>query len=347
MKKQNLFLALLLGLMLGLGLRGPIVQAASLPFSVQAQTGTAQRKGAGSYFDVVVAPGKATPLNVVLKNTTAKPVKVAVRFHTAATSANGQVDYAGTSKPAATLKVALADLVTGAHSVTIPAKGQVTYKATLTMPKTALDGLIAGALTFSPAKATKAQGSGLAIVNRYSYSIAVVARNTDRTFTPKLTAGRTTIATVAGAKTATLTLANTSATFLNQLAVTTTVKNLTTGKTTKRQATGMQMAPNSQFGFQLALPGGQAGRYKVTTAAYYVEDAKGAYVGPKGQRYRYRLTNGQTVTLTAKAAAAQAKATAAQRGGWPWFVYAAIAVFALLLVVIALLVVLLLRRRKK
>ncbi|WP_225046519.1 WxL protein peptidoglycan domain-containing protein [Lacticaseibacillus kribbianus] len=347
-RRLRLLLAVGVGLVLGGALvafaAGNRARAASLPFAVRAVTGAAQRGEAGSYFDVVVAPGHRTDLAVVLQNRTAARVEVAVAFHTAATGANGQIDYSGHSRPDKTLTVAAADCLTGARTVTLPPRGRVTYRAGLTLPRQPLAGLIAGALTFTPKAGDKQAGPGLGIVNRYRYSIAVVARNRAATFAPRLAVGTATLDARGGLS---VPLVNVAPTFLNQLEVSATAVNLATGRHTRSHASQLQMAPNSRFGYRLALAGAAPGRYRVTTTAHYVKDPAGPYADAAGTRYRYRATRTQVVTLSAATVAAQARRVRRARGGVPGLVIAAVALVGVLLVVIAALAWLLVARRRE
>ncbi len=324
------------------------VQADSLPFSVQTVLPDEQRDTSESYFDVVVASGKTAALTVKLKNTTNKAVKVDVKINAAQTASSGIVDY-NPAKVAANLPYKLTDYLKGKTAVTIPASGTYVYKATLTMPQKTMNGLMVGGLIFSPATddSESTQKSGVSVTNKYNYVIAVIARDTDRTWSPSMTLGAATIKQTNYQNTVAVPITNTSGTFLNQLHVETTAVNQTTGKKYHRTASDMQMAPNSTFDYAVNLPKkAQAGQYKVQTKAYFVKNASGKYQDASGTHYQYMKMSATTVTLTAKKAKAMTNKLKVTKVGTPWYVYAIIGAFVVLMLVIVGLVILLLRRKK-
>ena len=324
------------------------VQAASLPFSVTPVVSHLQRDKSESYYDVIVKPGTSTKLQAKLVNNTNKAITVNAKVATAQTNDSGMVDYTDRKTVDSTLKTKLTAILTGAKKVTIPAKGTVTYTATLAMPANHGAGITAGALIFSPQTTSKTKSSAnFAVKNQYQYSIAVVTRSVDSTWLPQLAVGKTKITQSEYKNVIALPLHNTSATFLNQLRVEAKATNETTGKQYKRTVANMQMAPNSHFDYMLQLPKtADAGTYKVTAVAYYVQDTNGAYRAADGTRYQYRKRLKQTVVLTKKQAKQMNKTLQATKGGLPWFVYAVIGVIAVLVITVVGLVVFIIRRKK-
>lgn len=223
------------------------VQADSLPFSVSPIQSKAQRDPKESYYDVIVAAGKTMPIQAKLVNSTNKPVKVNVKVTAAQTNDGGTLDYTLGQKRDATLKHDLADALRGPKTVTLPAKGTLTYTATLHMP--AVDGLMVGALTFSPANqpSSTAKTGRMTIVNKFQYQIVVVTRNTNRTWQPKLQLQKVQIRQDQYRNSIAIPVHNPSGTFLNQLRIEASAENTSTGKHYKRTQKDMQMAPNSHF----------------------------------------------------------------------------------------------------
>ncbi|MFD1393937.1 WxL protein peptidoglycan domain-containing protein [Lacticaseibacillus jixianensis] len=349
MKRSRLFILSALAASLLMALVIPMkVQADGLPFSVSPVQSKLQRDPKESYYDVVVGAGKSTPLQTKLVNSTNKPVKVNVTVTAAQTNDNGAVDYSLSQKRDATLRHDLADALQGPKTVTLPAKATVTYTATLHMP--AVDGLMVGALTFSPADqgGTKTKQGQLSIVNKFQYQIAVITRNTNRTWQPKLRLQQAQIRQDQYRNTIAVPVHNPSGTFLNQLRIEASATNQASGKHYQRTQKDMQMAPNSHFYYRLALPqNAQAGKYEVTTKAYYVKDPSGKYVAADGTHYQYARTQKSAATLTAAKARQLNRKIQQAKGGTPWFVYAIFGVIGVLVLIIIALVVVLVKKRHK
>lgn len=346
---KNLMKTVLVGglALLFVGMMPVKVKAAGLPFSVAPQTPSTQRIKSEGYFDVVVGAGKSTPLQVNLQNHAAHAIKVNVAINVAQTNDNGQVDYTLPQKKDATLTTDFSSLVKGKKQIQIPAKSTYHYVARLTMPTHALTGVVAGGLVFTPATTHQNTGSGLTIHNRYTYSIAVVARQQNKTWAPKLTIAPVTVQQQAARVTLAVPLHNVASTYLNQLRVESQATNLTTGKVVKRTVSDRQMAPNSHFYYQLALPKKVvAGKYQVTTHAYYVKDQQGTYAASDGQHYRYQQQRTSQVKISQKQADRMNQRTKERQGGTPWFVYAVIIGFVVLVLIIAGLIFLLVHRKR-
>lgn len=326
------------------------VHAASSGFSVQPVTSKLQRDKSEPYFDVIVKPSQSTNLNVKLVNHTKKAIQVKVAIHPAQTNNNGIVDYNGLQKKDNTLRYDLSQYLKGPKKVTVPANSQQTYSAKLTMPKNQLPGLMAGGLTFSPVNYTTStkKSSKLSIVNRFSYGIAVITRNKNRTWQPQLKIGQATVTQQQAKNAISVPMHNVKATYLNQLKVNVTATNKRTHKVYKRTADAMQMAPNSHFAYQVKLPNNvAAGRYLVNTTTYYVKDQTGQYTDSTGTHYKYKLTSASDVVVTAKQSKDLQQRAKQARGGTPWFVYAIIALVVVLLIIIGTLVTLLIKKRSK
>lgn len=324
--------------------------AADVPFSVQPLESAAQRDQSESFFDVVVAPKQTTALKVRLKNATSHTVKVHATVHEAQTSDNGQVDYDLPQTKDRTLKYSLSQYLKGPSTVTVAAHRSATYRATLTMPSQQTNGLVAGALIFTPVSSTSTtKQNKLVIKNKYNYVIAVIARSQNRTWQPRLTIGQAKVQQAQSQNSLAVPLNNVSATFLNALRVETQAINLSTHKSFQRSTGNMQMAPNSHFFYHVGLPQKvRAGRYHVTTTAYYVRDRQGQFIDKQGHRYQYRQVRTSIVTITAKQANQLRHKLTQTKGGLPWWLYAlGIGFVILALISIGLLIILLKRRRQQ
>lgn len=319
------------------------VQAAGLPFSVQPVRSTQQRKVSADqgYFDVVVAPGKTAELQVVLQNRTNQKTQVRVNFGGAITGANGSVDYAGKSGR-------MPKQLAGPAKVTIPANKSVIYTAKLTMPEQRLDGMLAGSLVFAPVEAKKTQDAGVTVRNKYRYLITVLARNTDRTWTPELQLRHPVIEQTNYHNQIGILVVNPTGTFANQLHIDAVATHQQSGKKWRRSASNMQVAPHSQFNYAISLPkNAAAGTYEVNAKAYYEKQANGRYVDQNGQHYAHRVQIKAQVKLSAAKAKQMQKRIATTKRGLPWFIVAGAIALALMAIVIVILIIMLVRKRKR
>lgn len=298
--RQELLVVLGLLLIGSFFVRNEPVHATGLPFRVVPVVPANQRVTGEAYFDVLAAPGSQTTLTLRLENTSTKPVDVRVRQVSLQTSNSGQLDYEQKQQRDAHLVYDASTLLTGAKKVTLPAQQTTEYQTTLTMPSQPYDGVIAGGLVLSPiiaAPTTKKEQ--VSVINRYQYAIPVIARNERKTWAPQLTFGAAKVQQVTYHNQAQLQLNNPRPTFLNQLRVEMTAKNLTSGKNYQRSTAAMQMAPNSHFDYSIPLPQTlPAGTYRLHAVAYYVKDAAGPFVAADQQRYRYRETTTKQVVVT-------------------------------------------------
>ncbi|MBJ7618541.1 DUF916 domain-containing protein [Weissella confusa] len=306
-----------------------------------------QRDKEESFFDLVLQPGQSETLTVQLQNPTKKDMVVDATVAPASTSDSGSVQYTNQVKLDPSLAVNVKDLVEAPKKVTVPAGQTITYSAELTMPTTSLTGMTAGALIFAPEDSTKSSaGQGMGIINKFQYAVAVLARNENTTWDPALTIDGATAKNQEGATNIAVHLRNTAATYLNQLAVETTVSR--NGKTYSRSRDDMQMAPNSDFNFSVPLKDNvTAGQYSVATTAYYVKDPAGQYQDAKGQHYKFKATYDGKVNVTAKKAQSLNRALKQAKGGMPTMIKVGITAIVVLAALVLVMVIMMMKRRKK
>lgn len=347
MSLKQLLIALLF-VVFGLSFTQPVHAASTPALGVQPVQSTYQRDKSVSYFDLLLKPGQATPLQVKLTNSTNSAIKVNVQATTATSSDSGIVDYAGGSNtPDSTLQHKISDAVQGAKSITVPAKGSATYTATLTMPSTSFSGVMVGGLVFTPANQSNATSGKLGVVSKYAYTVAVLARNSSEILAPKLeigtiTSGRNKLGNQIRAM-----VRNTSAAFANHIETITTIKT-PSGKTKTLRLADAQMAPNSKLYQTMALGTKvTAGNYQVTTTAYWGKSTTGTYADGHGNHYQYRTTTDKTVKITQAKADKLTKATAKVHSGMPKTYILAIVVGVILLLLIIILLIVIFTRRKK
>ncbi|WP_461214855.1 DUF916 domain-containing protein [Lacticaseibacillus sp. GG6-2] len=297
-----------------------------------------QRDKGVSYFDLLLKAGQTSQLQVKLTNPTTKPIKVNVHRTTATTSDTGIIDYTGgANQPDKTLPVAIGKLMTGANSVTVPAKGTTTYVTTLKMPSQPLSGVLVGGLVFAPANQTK-KTDKMGVVNQYQYSVAVLARNSNTILPSKLSVGAVRAARIAHVNQISVTVRNQTAAFANHIEAISTITN-PDGKTSTLRLADAQMAPNSQLHQVKALGTNvKAGTYRVKTTVYWDKATAGQYADGHGNHYRNRTVTTKPVQVTAAKAKTFNHAAKQARGGMPmrykWAIAIAIVVVLLLIATI-------------
>lgn len=182
----------------------------------------------------------------------------------ASTSNSGIVQYDNQAKLDPSLVYNVNKLVQAPDKITIPAGQTVTYTAITNDAwcNVAWDGF--RGIDFEPEtgeKATTGQGS-MGIVNKFQYTVGILARNENRTWEPDLTFAGVATKNEAGTTNIAIKMRNTTSTYLNQLAVEATVTK--DGKTYARKQRDMQMAPNSNFSYLVPLKeNATAGKYTV------------------------------------------------------------------------------------
>ncbi|MFH7315758.1 DUF916 and DUF3324 domain-containing protein [Weissella cibaria] len=329
-------------------LSGTTVHAAQADLNVTPVQAASQRDKSESFFNLVLQPNQSENLSVKLQNTTKKDMVVDAQAAPASTSNSGIVQYDNQAKLDPSLVYNVNKLVQAPDKITIPAGQTVTYTAKLTMPGATLPGMVSGALIFEPEtgeKATTGQGS-MGIVNKFQYTVGILARNENRTWEPDLTFAGVATKNEAGTTNIAIKMRNTTSTYLNQLAVEATVTK--DGKTYARKQRDMQMAPNSNFSYLVPLKeNATAGKYTMKTTAYYVKDSAGQYQDGTGQRYRYKKTYTNDVTLTSQQAKKLNADIKQAAGGVPTSIIAGISAIVVLVAAVFGMIFLMMKRRKR
>ncbi|OJG46295.1 LPXTG-domain-containing protein cell wall anchor domain [Enterococcus hermanniensis] len=264
------------------------VKAAEFNFSVAPKTAENQINKEKTYFDLLLQPGQEALATVDLRNDTDKEVIIEAQINSATTNGNGVVEYSENDLASdETLKYKVEDYVEAPEEIVLKANSVAEYKMKLRMPDKSFDGIIAGGITFKEKKkgtsatiSTRTDGKGLAIKNEYFYVIALLMRQTTANGSPdlKLTsaypAQRNARNVIKGV------LQNSNATYLNQLAVKTTITKKDDSKILyTNEQSQMQVAPNTHFALSVPLNGEhlQAGKYTMNMEAYGEKMEAGSY----------------------------------------------------------------------
>lgn len=181
-----------------------------------------------------------------------------------------------------------------AKTVTVPAKGSVTTSVSVKTPDSGISGVLAGGVSFVQQQQTNVTDSKTMFQSEVGYTVAVLNRTTNAILVPNLSIGDVNATLVNNQATVGIQMLNNTQTFLNGLYVMATVTG-PQGVYLQRNASNMQMAPNSQMQFNVWTNGQQlvAGDYDVQIDAYYGLKDNLRFDAPNGKRYTYH-TSGQT-----------------------------------------------------
>lgn len=310
-----------------------------------------------TYFDLKMNPGAEQDLEVQLRNDTEKEVIVETGISSATTNLNGVVEYSPNGKkPDSSLKYNMADLVAAPAETKLPAKGEATVKIHITMPKEKFDGVLAGGITFTEKqndeKAAKdSSGSGMAINNKYSYVVALLARQNENDVTPELLLNNVAAAQVNARNVINANLQNPKATYINQLKLNAEITKKGDSKVLyTAEGEGMQMAPNSNFDYPVPLNGKplEAGDYRLKIVAYGGKSEDGTYKVKNAEgkeiafKYKWELEKDFTISGAEAKKYNEQDVTIKKDNTW---IYILIGVLLLLLAL--LLIFFFIRRKKK
>ncbi|WP_179394124.1 WxL protein peptidoglycan domain-containing protein [Lacticaseibacillus absianus] len=304
----------------------------SVPLSVIPVTNTYQIGRNKGYFDLKMAPGQSTELQVKLANSGRDPLVVRVDATAASTNDSAQVDYTNTKTTYdATMKYPLPTLIKIPKSyqrLTIPARTTATYHLPLTMPSKAFDGVILGGLRVRPVTATTKQSG---ISNQYAYVMAVQLSN-GTAARPDLTLKSVEVARVANQTTVNATLQNPEAALLLKGKIEARVTKQGQNRTLKSLVMNeASTAPNSRFTVKVPWGGAIAPGAYTLHLTYRSTDKQ--FFSPRTWTF---TKNFQVTTL-------QAMQYTLAELHIPWWAYALLVLILLLLVIV---IILLLKRRK-
>ena len=221
--------------------------AAELRFSVETEIPENQIDKTKTYFDLMMKPDQEQILKVRAANSTDENLVIDVSVKSATTNSNGVIEY-GESLTALD-KSAPADL---SEIIQLKDGGE-----SVEMPKEEFSGQLAGGITFSEKvdetkDKQKENTNGLAIENRYAYTVAVLLRENETVVQPELSLEKVEPTQRNARSVISATLLNHEAAYLQSMKVTANVKNKKTNNVIlEKEQEDMQMAPNSIFNFPI------------------------------------------------------------------------------------------------
>ena len=209
--------------------------AAELRFSVETEIPENQIDKTKTYFDLMMKPDQEQILKVRAANSTDENLVIDVSVKSATTNSNGVIEYGESltalDKSAPADLSEIIQLKDGGESVELPAKSE---KVDETKDK------------------QKENTNGLAIENRYAYTVAVLLRENETVVQPELSLEKVEPTQRNARSVISATLLNHEAAYLQSMKVTANVKNKKTNTVILEQELEvMQMALNSIINFPI------------------------------------------------------------------------------------------------
>ena len=209
--------------------------AAELRFSVETEIPENQIDKTKTYFDLMMKPDQEQILKVRAANSTDENLVIDVSVKSATTNSNGVIEYGESltalDKSAPADLSEIIQLKDGGESVELPAKSE---KVDETKDK------------------QKENTNGLAIENRYAYTVAVLLREHETVVQPELSLEKVEPTQRNARSVISATLLNHEAAYLQSMKVTANVKNKKTNNVIlEKEQEDMQMALNSIFNFPI------------------------------------------------------------------------------------------------
>ncbi|WP_368256762.1 DUF916 and DUF3324 domain-containing protein [Enterococcus innesii] len=239
---------------------GPVTFAdQSAGFSVRPILGENQVNSEVGYFDLNLEPGESQTLSLELRNMSDEEVNLSISVHTAFTNVSGVVEYGSDADvPDDTLPFFLADYIEGDGKITLSEGETKQVDLLLTLPEDKpFEGVIAAGIRVEEIKDSEhLSEESMAIENTLSYVMGLVVSNKREQLSPELDlldvyADQLNFRNVFSAQ-----IQNQSGTFVNQFEVIASIYNEDqTERLYSTEASGMQMAPHSNFAFPIPLNG--------------------------------------------------------------------------------------------
>lgn len=280
MKKYTLW-TLLGVLMINLVWFTPFASASKFNFGVYTVIPDNQIDKQKSYFNLKMEPNQKQTLTMQLKNDTEEDVVIEPKIHSATTNLNGVVEYGPTNvERNSTLPYELGELIQTDQEITVPAKGSKDLELHVTMPEQEFTGILAGGITLEEKKEDvknkQETKEGLSIENKYAYVVGITLQENDEKVKQDLELRDVKAGQVNARNVIHATLQNPTSTYLNRFevdAVITKKEKTEELYTSKKQ--DMQIAPNSNFDYPIALEGEklEPGTYTVHLKAKSSEES--------------------------------------------------------------------------
>ena len=195
--------AVILFVLLVIAAAVPVAAQTNIPYTVSVIFPENQIDLAKEYFDLMMQPGQAQEITLILKNNTSAGINLEVAPQNGATSNTGNIDYTGAGTLLEeTIPYRFTDICTTAQQIALGANETKMVSFVLTMPNEAFEGVVLGAFqiyevaeettvdTAGPKNARN--GGSIEIQNRFAYIVGVVLRENNAVLIPSFNLGEVT-----------------------------------------------------------------------------------------------------------------------------------------------------------
>ena len=135
-----------------------------------------------SYFYLKEEPGQRDEIKLLLSNNSPEDKTLSINVVDANTNINGLVDYTGNLKNHTTLKTPLSSIVSEVkQEILVPKNSEVETTLKIEMPSRSFEGVVVGGVVISEKAEKDKATDSLVFRNTYSYTIAIVLTNEDKT----------------------------------------------------------------------------------------------------------------------------------------------------------------------
>jgi hypothetical protein len=322
-------------------------QADQVSFYVTPQLPDNQIAKNAGFFYLQMNPGQSQKEVVKLTNNTNKDTVVDIFSASAKTANSGMVSYMPlyNVKNDKSLEYDLTDYIKVQGKVTLKANTSVEVPVQISMPNQAMEGVIAGGLTFKeegqqtkPAKGA----SGVSVINNYQFVMAVVLRQNMDIIPPIMSLTSVNASQVNLRNSINIGLENSEKAFVNNMALHFDIKGVDKNNKDvhfRQDEQNLQMAPNSNMEWPYRLNGKAfvPGKYHTTVQVWADQNENGSYedtVSGKTTHYSHYWEFEKDFTITAEKAKALNKADVSipkKQINWSLWIIIALVILVLVL----------------
>lgn len=241
--------SLLSGLLLGV----PVAHAQGVGYAILPLRPTNQQNSKVTYYDIHVKPGQRQQIAVIIKNTQSQPQRLQVQVNQAVTDSAGVIDYSQAHPELdPTLQVNMPKLFSQPNqTVTVPADGSKKITLGYQVPTTPFKGQLLGGLYIKQTQPGKRTNKGrIAIRNLYAYDVSILMQE-GASVNADLHMHRVGVSQDNQHRLVYANLQNAQPGIMRSLSTKTTVTPMGSTKIVLSQNKPVQMAPNSNFNYQL------------------------------------------------------------------------------------------------
>lgn len=253
----------------------------TLDYSVSPIMPENQRDETQAYFDLKMDPGEEQTIQVEVTNHGEEDKTIEVSVATATTNVSGIAEYSVNDNVVTddSLLYKMEDLVSTESRIIVPAGSTYTVDLKVLMPSVSFDGILAGGINFqeinNEVEEEEKTESGVTIINKYSYAIALLMRTNETEVRPNLQLNEVSASQINWRNAISANIQNFMAAYVTEMSVDAQIRREGEEEVLyELDQEQMNMAPNSNFNYFIPLNGEpfKAGTYILTMEVKSAED---------------------------------------------------------------------------